>query len=68
MSSKSEENLVKKNDQENDQENDQKSKVKKNWSNQMITSLNNNNSKSEENTNKIKVSKYVSFIVSNSNA
>ena len=31
--SKSEENLVKKNDQENDQ----KSKVKKNWSNQMIT-------------------------------
>ena len=41
--------MVKKNDQENDQENDQKSKVKKNWSNQMITSLNNNNSKSEEN-------------------
>ena len=42
--------MVKKNDQENDQENDQKSKVKKNWSNQIITSLNKNNSKSAKNT------------------
>ena len=42
--------MVKKNDQENDQENDQKSKVKKNWSNQIITALNKNNSKSAKNT------------------
>ena len=34
LKTKSEENLVKKNDQENDQENDQKPKVKKTWSNE----------------------------------